>query len=212
MRGKLITIEGTEGAGKSSALSFMQQFFSQRGRSVRMTREPGGTPVGEAIRQLLLHTPAGEILAPKTELLLMFSARMQHIQEVVLPSLLAGEWVVSDRYVDASYAYQGGGRGIAIDIISQLDAWVVADAKPDLTILFDLPVELGLSRAALRGEGRDRIEQEKVDFFERVRKAYLARAEKEPARIKVIDASLSENAVKEQLQTVLSAFLEHISE
>lgn len=210
MDGKLITIEGTEGAGKSSAIAFINHFLSERQCPVRLTREPGGTAIGEAIRHILLHTPKGEMLFPQTELLLMFAARQQHIREIVLPALQAGLWVVSDRYVDASYAYQGGGRSLDPAVIQYLDEWIVANTQPDLTILFDLPVEQGLQRAAARGAGQDRIEQEKIDFFERVRKAYLARAALFPKRIQVIDASLPEAAVQAQLETVLQVFWERV--
>lgn len=207
MRGKLITIEGTEGAGKSSALAFIESYLKDR-VSVCMTREPGGTVVGEAIRDVLLHTPGKQPLAAEAELLLMFAARVQHIKQVVFPALLVGRWVVSDRYIDASYAYQGGGRDLDEGIIEFLDEWVVGDLQPDLTLLFDLPVEIGLARAVGRGTGKDRIEQEKIDFFERVRKVYLARAARAPERIKVINAAQSEALVQAQIFDVLQAFME----
>lgn len=209
MRGKLITIEGTEGAGKSTALAFIQTYLETHHRPVTMTREPGGTKIGEAIRNILLHTPKQEALTPEAELLLMFAARAQHIKQVVMPALQAGQWVVSDRYVDASYAYQGGGRLLDERTISFLDHWVVGDHQPDLTLLFDLPVEVGLARAEARGEGKDRIEQEKIDFFERVRQAYLARAKAMPERIKIIDATQSPEAVQAAVAVCIRALMEH---
>lgn len=209
MRGKLITIEGTEGAGKSSALAFIHTYLENHHRPVTLTREPGGTVIGESIRQILLHTPNNEPLSPEAELLLMFAARAQHIKQVIMPALQAGQWVVSDRYVDASYAYQGGGRLIEQRTIAFLDHWLVADYQPDLTLLFDLPVEVGLARAASRGEGKDRIEQEKIDFFERVRQAYLARAKEAPERIKIIDANQPPEAVQAAVATCLRSLMEH---
>ncbi|HEU5281919.1 MAG TPA: dTMP kinase [Gammaproteobacteria bacterium] len=209
MRGKLITIEGTEGAGKSTALAFIQAYLEAHHRPVTMTREPGGTPIGEAIRNVLLHTPKEESLTAEAELLLMFAARAQHIKQVIMPALQAGQWVVSDRYVDASYAYQGGGRLLGERAISFLDHWVVGDYQPDLTLLFDLPVEVGLARAEGRGTGKDRIEQEKIDFFERVRQAYLTRAKEAPQRIKIIDASQSPEAVQAAIATCIRALMEH---
>jgi dTMP kinase len=209
MRGKLITIEGTEGAGKSTALAFIQTYLETHHRPVTMTREPGGTPIGEAIRNVLLHTPKEESLTAEAELLLMFAARAQHIKQVIMPALQAGQWVVSDRYVDASYAYQGGGRLLDERAISFLDHWVVGDYQPDLTLLFDLPVEVGLARAEGRGTGKDRIEQEKIDFFERVRQAYLTRAKEAPQRIKIIDASQSPEAVQAAIATCIRALMEH---
>ncbi len=208
MRGKLITIEGTEGAGKSSAITWMKEFFKQKNIPVCVTREPGGTTIAEAIRQVLLQTPTGEILYPQTELLLMFAARAQHIKQVIEPALQAGAWVISDRYVDASYAYQGGGRGIEKGIIQFLDEWIVGSIRPDLTLLFDLPVELGLMRAAGRGNEKDRIEQEQTAFFERIRQVYLDRAAEDPIRMNIIDARVTPAEVTAQLATVMNAFLE----
>ncbi len=208
MRGKLITIEGTEGAGKSSAIAWMKDFFKQKNIPVCVTREPGGTTIAEAIRQVLLQTPTGETLYPQTELLLMFAARAQHIKQVIEPALQAGSWVISDRYVDASYAYQGGGRGIEKGVIQFLDEWIVDGTRPDLTLLFDLPVELGLMRAAGRGGEKDRIEQEQAAFFERIRQVYLDRAAENPIRINVIDARVTPAEVSAQLTAVMEAFLE----
>lgn len=208
MRGQFITIEGTEGAGKSSAIAWMKDFFKQKHIPVCVTREPGGTTISEAIRQVLLQTPAGETLYPQTELLLMFAARAQHIKQVIEPALKAGSWVISDRYIDASYAYQGGGRGIEKGIIQFLDEWIVGSVRPDLTLLFDLPVELGLMRAAGRGNEKDRIEQEQTSFFERIRQVYLDRAAEDPVRMNIIDARVSPAEVTDQLASVMEAFLE----
>lgn len=209
MRGKLITIEGTEGAGKSTALAFIQTYLETHHRPVTMTREPGGTLIGEEIRNILLHAPNHETLTPEAELLLMFAARTQHIKQVIIPALQAGQWVVSDRYVDASYAYQGGGRSIDQRAIAFLDHWLVADYQPDLTLLFDLPVEVGLARAEARGAGKDRIEQEKIDFFERVRQAYLARAKEAPERIKIINANQSPEQVQAAVEACIRTLMEH---
>lgn len=203
--GKLITVEGSEGAGKSTVMQFIQTYFEQKNKTIVITREPGGTRVGKEIRKLLLHSK--EPITPNAELLLLFADRAQHISELILPALKAGQYVLSDRYIDASYAYQGGGRGIAEHEIALLDRWIVDDIYPDLTLLLDIPVSLGLERADQRGKERDRIEQEKIDFFERVRAAYLKRAESCPERIKVIDASEPLPIVEKQLQHVLDAFL-----
>jgi dTMP kinase len=208
MRGKFITIEGTEGAGKSSAIAWMKAFCKQKQIPVCVTREPGGTIIAEAIRQVLLQTPAGETLYPQAELLLMFASRAQHIKQVIEPALEAGSWVISDRYIDASYAYQGGGRGIEKGIIQFLYEWIVDSVRPDLTLLFDLPVELGLMRAASRGHEKDRIEQEQTAFFERIRQVYLERAAQEPVRINIIDARVDQEAVIAQLAVVMEAFWE----
>lgn len=205
-RGKLISIEGSEGAGKSTALSFIQSYLAERNHDIVMTREPGGTELAEQIRQLLLH-PGSEKMTAHTELLLMFASRAQHIETFVRPALLAGKWIVSDRYIDASYAYQGGGRQIDNKEIQYLDDMIVQGTYPDLTIFMDIPVDQGLKRANERGAGKDRIEQEKIDFFERVRAAYQARAEQDPKRIKMIDASQSIENVQQQIKTVLDHFI-----
>jgi len=208
MRGKLITIEGTEGAGKSTALQFIQDYLALAKKETVLTREPGGTEIAEEIRKLLLHPPSSEIMGPKTELLLMFASRAQHINQCILPALQTGNWVVSDRYVDASYAYQGGGRGIPVHQIKTLDQLIVGDLYPDLTLLLDVPADLGFARAEKRGSPKDRIEQEKIDFFVRVRNAYLERAKQDAKRIKIIDASLDLPAVQNQIRKVLDEFFE----
>jgi len=187
-RGRLITFEGGEGAGKSTLLAGLREYFERTGQDVVYTREPGGTPIGEAVRTLVLD-PAHRGLAAETELLLMFAARAQLVRDVLQPTLAAGRWILCDRFIDASYAYQGGGRGVDMARIAELERIATAGLKPDLTLLLDLPVADGRARASQRG-GADRIEAERDDFFERVRATYRARAQAEPARFRVIDASL----------------------
>ncbi len=186
MRGRFISIEGGEGAGKSTVIAAIRDVLAERGIEVVATREPGGTPAGEAIRALLLD-PARTLFA-ETELLLMFAARAQLVRELIEPALQRGATVVSDRFTDASFAYQGGGRGIDMGRIAELERWA-AGLKPDLTFLLDVGVGQGLARARSRGGEPDRIEREREDFFERVRATYLARAAAEPQRFRVIDAS-----------------------
>lgn len=209
-RGKFISIEGTEGAGKSTALQFIQTYLQTSNIELILTREPGGTEIAEEIRKVLLHTTNSESMSRQTELLLMFAGRAQHIQQRIQPALQRGSWVVSDRYIDASYAYQGGGRGMAMDEIQLLDQFVVGDVYPDLTLLLDVPADLGFARTETRGSQKDRIEQEKVDFFMRVRNTYLERAKQDPNRIKIIDASQTLNAVQDQIRVVLDEFLARI--
>lgn len=203
---KFITIEGTEGAGKSTALEFVDAFFTNLNQEFVLTREPGGTELAEEIRKLILYPKSREILEPLSELLLMFAGRAQHISHCILPELRAGKWVISDRYVDASYAYQGGGRGIAIDHIKALDKLIVGDVYPELTLLLDVPADLGLSRTLMRLTTKDRIEEEQIDFFVRVRNTYLKRAKEDPKRIKIIDASLPLPDVEAQINKVLAEF------
>jgi len=188
MSGRLITLEGGEGAGKSTLLAGLREHFARSGLDVVYTREPGGTPVGEAVRALVLD-PAHSGVAAETELLLMFAARAQLVRDVLRPALAAGRWVLCDRFTDASYAYQGGGRGVDTARIAELECIATAGLKPDLTLLLDLPVADGRARASQRG-GADRIEVEYDDFFERVRATYHARAQAEPTRFRVIDATL----------------------
>jgi dTMP kinase len=207
LRGRFITVEGGEGAGKSSNLAFIQSLLETAGKQVLFTREPGGTPLGESIRELLLgHQHTG--MAEETELLLMFAARAEHLQRKILPALQSGTWVLCDRFTDASYAYQGAARGIARERIALLERYVQGDLRPDLTLLLDLPVEIGLARAGDRS-APDRFEKEQRSFFEKVRQGYLAIASEEPERVKVIDASPALAQVQQQIARVMQAFLEH---
>ena len=205
-RGKFITIEGTEGAGKSTALHYMQTYLAQAGKAILLTREPGGTELAEEIRNILLHPTSTEPMVPITELLLMFAGRAQHISQCILPALQTGKWVVSDRYIDASYAYQGGGRKMDGSQIAMLDKLIVGDLYPDLTLLLDIPADLGVARTEKRGH-KDRIEQERIDFFMRVRDSYLERAKQDPTRIKIIDASQSLPLVQDQIGKALDDFM-----
>lgn len=200
-KGFFISLEGGEGAGKSTQNKRIVEWLSGRGRTVVETREPGGTVVSEQIRQVLLDTRnAG--LNPTAELLMMFAARSQLVQEVILPALKEGKVVVCDRFADASYAYQGGGRQLGAATVEQVELIVLKGLQPDLTLLFDIPVELGMTRVAGRGEA-DRFEVESIRFFERVRKAYLDRAEANPHRFRVIDASQDEEQVWQQVKGFL---------
>ena len=205
MAGKFISIEGGEGAGKSTVIDAIRALLAGRGLEVVATREPGGTPAGEAIRTILLD-PARSLL-PETELLLMFAARAQLVREIILPALARGTVVLSDRFTDASFAYQGGGRGIDMGRIAELERWV-AGIKPDLTLLLDLGVDQGLARARGRAGEPDRIEREDSAFFERVRAVYLARAAAEPMRWRVIDASRPVAEVVSQVESAVGAWLD----
>ncbi|MEJ2619440.1 MAG: dTMP kinase [Candidatus Thiodiazotropha sp.] len=206
MKGRFITVEGGEGAGKSSNLDFIRNLLSAAGKQVVFTREPGGTPLGEAIRELLLgHQHTG--MADDTELLLMFAARAEHLQQKILPALAQGQWVLCDRFTDASYAYQGTGRGLAIERINTLEKFVQGELRPDLTLLLDLPVEQGMARAGQRS-APDRFEQQAMSFFEKVRIGYLEIADREPERVKVVDASKPLGAVQAQIKTLISKFLD----
>jgi len=204
-RGCFITIEGIEGVGKSTQISAIVDTLRTLGKKVILTREPGGTELGEAIRHLLLSTEYPP-MNQRTELLLMFAARAEHIYARIIPALDEGCWVVSDRFTDASYAYQGGGRNIALDKIMGLENWVQEGFTPDFTFLLDAPVEVGLARAKNRGP-QDRIEQEDLDFFQRVRDLYLARASDEPKRFRIIDASNNETQVKQDVLTQLDEII-----
>lgn len=206
-KGKFITIEGIEGAGKSTAMHFIKQYLAAANVEAIWTREPGGTELAEEMRNLILHTQSLEKVAPATELLIMFAGRAQHMQIKILPALMAGRWVVSDRFIDASYAYQGGGREMDMQHIAMLDQWIVGEHYPDLTLLLDISPEQGLQRTDKRGKTKDRIEQEKVDFFTRVRDEYLKRAKQDPKRIKIIDASKTLLEVENQMRNVLDGFM-----
>lgn len=200
MKGMFLTLEGVDGAGKSSHLEWLAAWFRNRGRVVRMTREPGGTPVGEKLREIVLHEP----MHAETEALIMFAARREHIERIIRPALAAGEVVISDRFTDASFAYQCGGRGLAEAGLEVLEAWVHADLQPDLTLLFDLPTEIAARRLAT-ARSPDRFEREQADFHARVRAAYLRRAERHPERIRVVDGSQGLEAVRAQLLAILEA-------
>lgn len=201
MRGKFITLEGLDGAGKSTHLTHLVELLRQQGRTVVQTREPGGTPLGEKLRALLLAEP----MHLETEALLMFAARREHIAQVIGPALERGDWVVCDRFTDASFAYQGGGRGLAIDKLETLEGWVQNGLTPDLTLLFDVPTEVALGRVQGMGRELDRFEQEKLDFFERVRAAYLARARNDERRVRLIDGSQSIPDIQQLLEEITSS-------
>lgn len=204
-KGYFISLEGGEGAGKSTQNRHIVTWLEEHGLTVIETREPGGTVISEQIRKVLLDTRnAG--LNPISELLLMFAARSQLVEEVIRPALAEGKVVVCDRFTDASYAYQGGGRQLGADTVAQVEKLVLGDLRPDLTLLFDIPVEAGMQRVAGRG-AVDRFEAESLRFFERVRNVYLARADADPCRFQVIDASVSENQVWEQVRRILQARL-----
>ncbi len=200
-KGKFITVDGVEGAGKSTQINFICEYLKDKGINVILTREPGGTEISEKIRELLLSTDSK--MHSDTELLLMFAARNEHIYSKILPTLETGDWVLSDRFTDASYAYQGGGRGLDINRIAQLEKWVVQGFTPDMTLLLDVPVDIGMQRVESRG-AKDRIEQENLDFFNRVREAYIARSEQYPQRIKLINASESVDNTSNQIQAILN--------
>ena len=200
-RGLFVTLEGVEGVGKSTNLDFMVDQLKCRHIDFVRTREPGGTPLAEAVRELLLQ-PRAESVAPLTELLLIFAARAQHIQEVIEPALAAGQWVLCDRFTDATYAYQSGGRALTADAVAQLEQLVQGDLRPDCTVLLDAPVELGLARAGARGV-LDRFEAEKAEFFRAVQAVYHQRAAAEPERFRCIDAGQPLPAVQRDLVAVL---------
>ncbi|MDQ2078000.1 dTMP kinase [Marinimicrobium sp. ABcell2] len=200
-QGKFITIEGTEGVGKSTNLAFVRDWLSGQGREVVVTREPGGTPLAEEIRSLLL-TNRAEPVSPTAELLLIFAARAQHLEQVVKPALARGAWVLCDRFTDSTYAYQGGGRGFDKDRIGLLETLVQGDLRPDMTLILDIDIELGLSRARQRSEP-DRFEGETVRFFEQVRAAYRDLAARAPERYAVVDAGQPLEAVQKDIAKVL---------
>ncbi|PZW69994.1 dTMP kinase [Pseudomonas sp. URMO17WK12:I1] len=206
MSGLFITLEGPEGAGKSTNREYLAARLREQGIDVLLTREPGGTPLAERVRELLL-APSDEPMASDTELLLVFAARAQHLAQVIVPALERGAVVLCDRFTDATYAYQGGGRGLDVARIAQLEEFVQGALRPDLTLVFDLPVEVGLSRAAARGR-LDRFEQEGRSFFEAVRATYLQRAEAAPARYRILDAAQSLETVQRDLDALLPQLLE----
>jgi dTMP kinase len=200
--GKFITLEGVDGAGKSTHLGFVADWLRQQGKEVIVTREPGGTPLGETLRELLLH----QDMDADTELLLMFAARQAHLARLILPALERGAWVVSDRFTDASYAYQCGGRGISVERIAALESWVQRGFQPNLTLLFDVPAEVAEARRSA-ARVADRFEREADSFFNRVRNAYLDRAQAEPARIRVLDARHSIAELQAEIGQLLQGLM-----
>ena len=205
MSGRFITIEGGEGAGKSTAQAYLAERLAERGIAVLQTREPGGTPLAESIRQTLLSTD-GEHPVEMAELLLVFAARAQHLAKVIEPALAAGQWVICDRFTDATYAYQGAARGLSADLIAQLETLVQGERRPDTVVVMDLSPEVGMTRAKQRGE-LDRFEREKPAFYSQVRNAYLARAQADPDRYQVIDAEQSLESVRQALSKLVEGWL-----
>lgn len=202
MRGKFITLDGIDGAGKSTHVAWLAELFRQRRVSVRVTREPGGTELGEKLRQILLD-PKNRMHA-ETETMLMFAARREHLDKVIGPALANGEWVICDRFTDATFAYQGGGRGVDWQRLCQLESWVQGGLQPDLTLLFDVAPETARERAG-SARSADRFEQEQAEFYSRVRAAYLRRASENISRIRVIDAGLSIEQIQQQLRKIADA-------
>lgn len=200
-RGKFITFEGLDGAGKSTHIPFVAELIRRRGETVVMTREPGGTPLGEELRRILLSTP----MHLETETLLMFAARREHVANVIEPALARGDWVLCDRFTDATFAYQGGGRALGADKVNILANWVHAHTNPDLTLVFDVSLETAQARIAANRDGKDRFEAEAAAFHGRVREAYLARAAAEPARMRVIDGSKTIANIEKLLDEVVSS-------
>lgn len=198
MRGKFITLEGMDGAGKSTHIPFIVSRLESRGIEVVSTREPGGTALGESLRQLLLHQP----MHPETETLLMFAARHEHIAQVIEPALARGAYVLSDRFTDATFAYQCGGRGVPASKVQMLEKWVQGSLQPDITLLFDVPIEISVQRLA-GARNPDKFEQENADFFARIRSAYLMRAQEDEARFRIIDANRSIKEVQNSLEELI---------
>ena len=196
---RFITFEGVDGAGKSTHLEWFADALRQRSIDLLVTREPGGTPLGESLREILLNQP----MHAETEVLLMFAARREHVEQVIRPALKRGTWVISDRFSDASFAYQGGGRGVPLGKLEQLEQWVHGDLQPDLTLLFDIPIEIARQRLS-NNASLDRFEQERGEFFERVRQAYLARAAKSPQRFAVIHAEKTMPEVQQALAKIVA--------
>lgn len=206
MRGLFITLEGPEGAGKTTNRAYLAEQLQAQGFEVALTREPGGTALAEQIRDILL-APHDEAMSVDTELLLMFAARAQHLAQVILPALEAGKIVICDRFTDATYAYQGGGRGLDCSRIALLEQFVQGDLRPDITLLFDLPIEDGMARAVARGK-LDRFEQEQHNFFEAVRQSYLQRAEDDPERFRLVNAQQTLPEVQQSLDVQLIEIME----
>jgi dTMP kinase len=200
VKGKFITFEGIDGAGKSSHVDWLAERLRQRGLTVQVTREPGGTALGEKLRDLLLN----QSMHLETETLLMFAARREHLAQVIEPALARGEWVVCDRFTDATHAYQGGGRGLERSKLQALEHWVHEHLQPNLTLLFDLPLEVARERIAVASRDLDRFEQERADFHERVRHAYLERAHGHPERMRVIDANNTLDNIRKRLEEIIA--------
>ncbi|MGO2355380.1 MAG: dTMP kinase [Marinomonas foliarum] len=201
MRGKFISLEGGEGSGKTTAIQFIRQWLDDNCIPYTMTREPGGTPLAEEIRELIL-SPRDEAVNDVTELLLVFAARAQHLAEKIQPALENGTWVISDRFLDSSYVYQGKARGGDVAMLDQLASWVVGNNKPDATLLLDVPVELGQERVVQR-QHQDRLDKESLAFHQKVRDGFLERATADPERVRVVDASQSLDSVKQQIEEQL---------
>lgn len=202
-RGRFISLEGVDGAGKSTHARWLADAVTRRGHHVVATREPGGTPLGEALRRMLLEQP----MAHETEALLMFAARREHVVRLIAPALARGDWVLCDRFTDATYAYQGGGHGVALDFIAELERRVHGDCNPDVTLLFDVPTAVSrerLARALGAGRALDKFEREAQAFFERVRNTYLARARAEPGRFRIVDATQPLDAVRGELERIVA--------
>ena len=202
MRGKFITLEGMDGAGKSTHIPFILSLLEQAGHQVLSTREPGGTALGEKLREILLH----DAMQVDTETLLMFAARAENLQTMILPALSEGKWVLSDRFTDATFAYQSGAKGLAAEKVLQLESWVQGQLQPDLTLLFDVPVEISVARLT-QARTPDKFERESADFFSRIRNAYLSRANQQPQRIVVIDSNQTMQQVEQQIIQALQSVL-----
>ena len=204
MRGRFITVEGIDGAGKSSQIAHIVELLRSRGLEVVSTREPGGTRLGERLRELLLHEP----MNLETEALLMFAARLEHVARVIEPALARGAWVVCDRFSDATFAYQGGGRGLDLHKIAQLEDWVHGKLQPDLTLVFDLEPEVAAGRLARAGNAPDKFEREQTGFFARVRAAYQARAANDPKRVRLVDADRLPHAIRDDVEALVRGLLQ----
>ena len=202
MRGRFISFEGVDGAGKSTQHAWLVDYLRRQGRTVVATREPGGTPLGEKLRTLLLAEP----MHLETEALLMFAARREHVAQVIEPALARGDWVICDRFVDASFAYQGGGRGLDWEKLQALSDWVLGELQPDLTLIFDAPVEIAQKRLHAATANPDRFEQEQAAFFERVRAAYLRIASENPQRVRLIDATQTPENINKSLEKLIAIY------
>lgn len=203
-RGKFITLEGSEGVGKTTSLNYIKELIESKGHKVLVTREPGGTPLAEDLRATLLANRQ-EVVEPEAELLMMFAARAQHVNQIIKPALENGDWVLCDRFVDASYAYQGGGRGLSFSRINEIEQWTLQGFAPDLTLLLDMSVEEGMARTRQRGTP-DRFETEKTEFYQRIREAYLQRASQYSERIHIVDAAPEVEQVQLSIKALLQEF------